>query len=420
MSRCLRPRPASGSGPSRLHGRRAAPTGSALARHRRMHLSARVGLGAPKHTALAAIRDLEPVPRGPYCGAVGWVDADRRRAELAVGIRTFWAQRDDAGRRMLHFGTGAGSPGGRTPGRVEGDRAEGGPARRPHRPTVRGGPMTGGSGLGRRAARRPSGRLDQRGRPRPHCRRRRLRDPQGGRRGPFARRRHAARLQRSLAGMGLPAADFAVVDAGIEAVLRSPWSSGGCATPSPVARPAGFGPAHRSSHVCRHRRPVAAPWPSCTLVTVPWTRNERSATAGVKTTSYAENVIALAYAKERGADEAVFANTAGDLCEGTGSNVRRPRRGAVDTARAGGAAPRGDPRAGPGVGPGWGRTAGVEVREVCVPLADLAAADEVFITSSTRDVLPATSVDGRSPSGRAGVHRAAELFARRSAELVDP
>ena len=64
--------------------------------------------GAPKHTALAAIRDLEPVPRGPYCGAVGWVDADRRRAELAVGIRTFWAQRDDAGRRMLHFGTGAG------------------------------------------------------------------------------------------------------------------------------------------------------------------------------------------------------------------------------------------------------------------------------------------------------------------------
>lgn len=64
--------------------------------------------GAPKHTALAAIRDLEPVPRGPYCGAVGWVDADRQRAELAVGIRTFWAQRERARRRLLHFGTGAG------------------------------------------------------------------------------------------------------------------------------------------------------------------------------------------------------------------------------------------------------------------------------------------------------------------------
>jgi len=64
--------------------------------------------GAPKHTALQAIADLEPVPRGPYCGAVGWVDADRRTAALAVGIRTFWADRDADGRRWLRFGTGAG------------------------------------------------------------------------------------------------------------------------------------------------------------------------------------------------------------------------------------------------------------------------------------------------------------------------
>jgi para-aminobenzoate synthetase component 1 len=59
--------------------------------------------GAPKSSALDAIAALEPVPRGPYCGAVGWVDADRRVAELAVGIRTFWA-----GEGHLHFGTGAG------------------------------------------------------------------------------------------------------------------------------------------------------------------------------------------------------------------------------------------------------------------------------------------------------------------------
>ena len=64
--------------------------------------------GAPKSSALTTIRDLEPVPRGPYCGAIGWVDADRGEAELAVGIRTFWAQRDAAGRRVLRFGTGAG------------------------------------------------------------------------------------------------------------------------------------------------------------------------------------------------------------------------------------------------------------------------------------------------------------------------
>ncbi len=64
--------------------------------------------GAPKSSALRAIADLEPVPRGPYCGAIGWVDADTGEAELAVGIRTFWADRDATGQRWLRFGTGGG------------------------------------------------------------------------------------------------------------------------------------------------------------------------------------------------------------------------------------------------------------------------------------------------------------------------
>ena len=59
--------------------------------------------GAPKLAALDVIGKLEPVPRGPYCGAVGWVDADRRRADLAVAIRTFWREAGE-----LHFGTGGG------------------------------------------------------------------------------------------------------------------------------------------------------------------------------------------------------------------------------------------------------------------------------------------------------------------------
>jgi para-aminobenzoate synthetase component I len=59
--------------------------------------------GAPKSTAMQAIAELEPVPRGPYCGAIGWVDADSGEGELAVGIRTFWVVEG-----RLHFGTGAG------------------------------------------------------------------------------------------------------------------------------------------------------------------------------------------------------------------------------------------------------------------------------------------------------------------------
>ena len=59
--------------------------------------------GAPKSSALRIIDEVEPESRGPYCGAVGWVDAGSRTAELAVAIRTFWL-RDG----VLRFGTGAG------------------------------------------------------------------------------------------------------------------------------------------------------------------------------------------------------------------------------------------------------------------------------------------------------------------------
>ncbi|MFI6373062.1 chorismate-binding protein [Streptomyces sp. NPDC050546] len=61
--------------------------------------------GAPKSSALRIIEALETVPRGPYCGGIGWVDADRQVGELAVGIRTFWIDREDG---VLRFGTGAG------------------------------------------------------------------------------------------------------------------------------------------------------------------------------------------------------------------------------------------------------------------------------------------------------------------------
>jgi para-aminobenzoate synthetase component I len=68
--------------------------------------------GAPKAAALTIIRSLEPEPRGVYCGAVGWVDADATRGVLAVAIRTFeWQE----GR--LRLGTGAGITWGSDPDR---------------------------------------------------------------------------------------------------------------------------------------------------------------------------------------------------------------------------------------------------------------------------------------------------------------
>lgn len=59
--------------------------------------------GAPKLAALDIIAKLETAGRGPYCGAVGWVDADNKVGDLNVGIRTFWFE---DGR--IHLGTGGG------------------------------------------------------------------------------------------------------------------------------------------------------------------------------------------------------------------------------------------------------------------------------------------------------------------------
>jgi para-aminobenzoate synthetase component 1 len=72
--------------------------------------------GAPKSSALRIIESLETAPRGPYCGGIGWVDADRATAGLAVGIRTFWIDRTGAA-PVLRFGTGAGITWGSDPER---------------------------------------------------------------------------------------------------------------------------------------------------------------------------------------------------------------------------------------------------------------------------------------------------------------
>ncbi|MEU5524740.1 chorismate-binding protein [Streptomyces sp. NPDC047860] len=73
--------------------------------------------GAPKSSALRIIDALETAPRGPYCGGIGWVDADHGTGELAVGIRTFWIDRGPDDAAVLRFGTGAGITWGSDPER---------------------------------------------------------------------------------------------------------------------------------------------------------------------------------------------------------------------------------------------------------------------------------------------------------------
>ena len=211
---------------------------------------------------------------------------------------------------------------------------------------------------------------------------------------PFALTRHHRRLERSAAGLGLPPLDLAVVDKGVAAVLDGPTIDFGRLRYSVTGGPGPLGSDRGDTSLTYIvlAAPQARPPQSGKLTVVPWTRNERSAVAGLKTTSYAENVVALARAKQEGAVEAVFANTRGELCECTGSNVFVVVDGVVLT-------PPADSGLLPGITRGltieWGRAAGVEIREEALPLDILQTADEVFITSTTKDVLPIHAVDER-------------------------
>jgi branched-chain amino acid aminotransferase len=135
--------------------------------------------------------------------------------------------------------------------------------------------------------------------------------------------RHLDRLAASARGLGLEPPDRAEVTAAATQVLGSELLVLGKLR---ITYTAGLGPLGSGRYAGRQSlvvlaEPADPPPPSTRVAVVPWTRNERGALAGLKTTSYAENARALAWAVEQGAEEAIFANTAGNLCEGTGSNV---------------------------------------------------------------------------------------------------
>jgi branched-chain amino acid aminotransferase len=237
---------------------------------------------------------------------------------------------------------------------------------------------------------------------------------------PFALTRHLERLARSLAGLGIPSVDQARVRTAVAAVVDSAGTDAARARLR-ITVTSGDGPfgSERgdSTPTLVVTLTPASPWPATTtLATVPWVRNERSAIAGLKTTSYAENAVALAQAHRRGASEAVLADTAGRLSECTGSNVFVVVDDELLTPALRSGCLAGVTRE---LVLEWAPAVAI-VREADLPYDILFSADEVFITSSTRDVHPVVRVDDRElPVGPVTVDVAAE-FQRRSALTADP
>ena len=203
---------------------------------------------------------------------------------------------------------------------------------------------------------------------------------------PFALTRHLGRLKRSSDGLGLPEPDDGLVRKAVAETLaadreagrlRITWSSG----PGPLGSDRGGGPG--TLLVASSPGTV---WPETVRVHLcEWTRNERGALTGLKTTSYAENVRALEAAHQREASEALLTNTQGRLCEGAGTNVFL----VVDRQLV-------TPPLSSGCLAGITRELVLELTEVVereIEPGEFAVASEAFLTSSTREVGAISAVD---------------------------
>lgn len=238
---------------------------------------------------------------------------------------------------------------------------------------------------------------------------------------PFAFTRHWVRLCRSARVLGLDAPEKEYLASAIDAVIDANKKLAGRLRVTVTGGPAPLG-SERGTAPCTVIVAIAD-LPShaseAALVTVPYRRNEHGALTNHKTTSYGENVVALAHAKKQGGTEAVFANTAGSLCEGTGSNVFIVYEDELIT-----------PPVSSGCLPGVTRdlvlglceSEGIAVRERNVPLRALAEATEAFLTSTLRDVQPVRTVDGSPLPQCPGplTQRLARAFADLRSQNNDP
>jgi branched-chain amino acid aminotransferase len=232
---------------------------------------------------------------------------------------------------------------------------------------------------------------------------------------PFTLDLHLERLVRSARGLGIPEPDLEAVRRGVAAVLAGEHLSLGRVR---ITWTGGLAPLGSERGDQGGTLVVAAaamdPWPDSTAIaTVPWPRNERGALAGLKTTSYGENVRALALASERGATEAVFANLRGQLCEGTGTNVFYVVDGELRTPTLASGCLAGITRR---LVLDW--FGAVEVDEPIEVVADQAS--EAFLASTTRDVQGIHRWDDRDlPAPGPVTTEARKTWTEREAELLE-
>ncbi|MCB2414091.1 aminotransferase class IV [Demequina sp. TTPB684] len=242
---------------------------------------------------------------------------------------------------------------------------------------------------------------------------------------PFALTRHLVRLQYSLDRMGMQSLDMSLVRDGVRQVLDA---NGADVSRLRITVISGQGPMGSvrgpgTPNIIISGGKGNAP-KTCRAVRAPWQRNERSAVAGVKSTSYAENVVMVQYATKQGADESLMSNTYGYLCEGTGSNVFIERHGEVVTPPLSSGCLAGITR---GLILEWGAKAGMPVRVAAPGELKMTVLEEVrhgeafaAVSSSTRGLAPVVWLDGADLGQGSLLRRLADLYESHADVEHDP
>lgn len=122
-------------------------------------------------------------------------------------------------------------------------------------------------------------------------------------------------------------------------------------------------------------------------------RYASSPLAGVKVTSWLENVWMLDQAMRRGFDEVILLNEHNEVTECTAANIFCVRNGEVTTPPLSAGCLPGVSRA---ILLEMGEQFGAQVKEASLRTEDLSAAEEVFITSTTREVQPVSQIEDRT------------------------
>ncbi len=135
------------------------------------------------------------------------------------------------------------------------------------------------------------------------------------------------------------------------------------------------------------------------LVKVPYTVNEQAATAGLKTASYADYVLAYRYALKRGGDEALMLNTRGQVCEAAMSNLFLVKDGVVKTPTLSSGCLAGVTRE---LVMGQCLKLGLPIKECELTEEDVLAADELMLTSSVREVQGAVMIQNEQQHDTCG------------------